>query len=508
MFERCNLVQIKLAISVFTFLLMGLFLALSCETEEVLNFTEGVEGECPPRDARCCPAGMTECSLEELRAAGKCEMAAEAEYGVKEGRCTNENVCRLVGLGEITIDFACKEACEEHQTACLDDKNAPICVESLKDTDECGGCVLTGRGKDCEEGYLCIEAACKPVCDEACQNGGTCSAPNTCTCASGWSGNNCATPVCSPSCQNGGSCSAPNTCTCPSGWSGNTCTTPVCSPSCQNGGTCTGPNTCSCPITWLGQDCSKQDRVRIPATGATTTFVMGRPESDTWGFNTEQPSHNVTLSAYMMDRYLVTAASYKLCVEAGRCTAAGTSANCTYNVAGKENHPINCVDWAQAKTYCEWAGGRLPTEAEWERAAKGTTHRRYPWGDECPVSWNDVCTGPEWTAATAKANCYEDYCKDGFSNTSPVNQFPSGKSPEGLYDMAGNLWEWTSDWGLRGYTSADENNPTGPESGQNRVVRGGSWGGNGNYLRAAFRSSVHPGYRNSDVGWRCASSVP
>jgi formylglycine-generating enzyme required for sulfatase activity len=167
------------------------------------------------------------------------------------------------------------------------------------------------------------------------------------------------------------------------------------------------------------------------------------------------------------------------------------------------------VDWAQAKNYCEWAGGRLPTEAEWERAAKGLTQRHFPWGDECAKSWNnEFCTGEEWTAETAKANCDEECCNDGFAKTSPVDQFPSGKSPDGLYDMAGNLWEWTSDWWLREYTADAVSNPTGPADGEYRIRRGAHWGDHCNRLRATYRASYLPDIRYNSIGFRCASLAP
>ncbi|MFA5625080.1 MAG: SUMF1/EgtB/PvdO family nonheme iron enzyme [Bradymonadales bacterium] len=575
MFEPIYFEQRKPAISVFYFLFMTLFLILSCETGEALNFTPGQESVCPPRDARCCPDDMDECSLDEMREAGKCEMGSELDYGVKKGRCTHEKVCRPVGVNNEVFVFACRERCTEVQNACLDNNNDAACIDVMRDNDNCGGCFYDGTGNRCAKGVSCTDGYCRLICPspqtscggvcinpqsdnencggcaaegkgEKCMSGLRCSNGECATeCAEGYvpcgeacinpnndplhcgacsligQDNKCddgyqcinaeCKPFCAEACQNGGTCIAPNTCDCKTGWSGNTCTTPVCNPICQNGGTCSAPNTCSCPISWIGRDCSKQDRVRIPISGSSTTFTMGRPGTDTWGHSNETPSHEVTLNAYMMDRYLVTAASYKHCVDAGSCTEPYTKDKCatygTYSVKGKENHPINCVNWSQAKSYCEWAGGRLPTEAEWERAAKGKTHHRFPWGDDCPSAWNDVCSGAEWTALTAKANCLESKCLDEFEYTSPVDQFPSGKSPDGLYDMAGNLYEWTCDgWG-REYTSVAVTNPTGSDSGKARVVRGGGLNSEGSHLRV-YRREVQYGDRASYYGFRCASSAP
>ena len=252
------------------------------------------------------------------------------------------------------------------------------------------------------------------------------------------------------------------------------------------------------------------DRVRIPVSGETTTFTMGRIEGDDWGWPNEQPAHPVTLSAFEIDRYPVTVSAYEACVDAGGCTAPDSGGDCTYNASGKSTHPINCVDWDQSSSYCLWVGGRLPTEAEWERAAKGETQRLFPWGDDCPSSWHSSCSGAAWTPETAKANCSESICNDGFAATSPVGSFPLGVSPDGLHDMAGNVWEWTSDGWQRVYTSDSVTNPTGPSSGEGRVFRGGSWtryGYGGTYLRAAYRDFNIPGFRHEGVGFRCAQSM-
>jgi len=281
---------------------------------------------------------------------------------------------------------------------------------------------------------------------------------------------------------------------------------PECILACQNGGTCTGPNTCTCAVGWSGATCSVAgDRVRVPASGATTTFTMGCPATDGWCGSDEQPAHQVTLSAYQMDRYPVTAGAFKACVDAGGCTDPDLGGTCTYNASGKAAHPINCVDWRQASAYCAWAGGRLPTEAEWERAAKGETHRRFPWGDNCLSSWNSTyCWGAAWTDETANANCREGDCNDGYAATSPVGAFPAGVSPDGLHDMAGNVWEWTSDWWVRTYTSAPVTNPVGPAGGTGYVIRGGAWDSGGGDLRAAVRDYSTPSNRYHGIGFRCA----
>ena len=190
------------------------------------------------------------------------------------------------------------------------------------------------------------------------------------------------------------------------------------------------------------------------------TFMMGQDGVAT-------PVHQVTLSAYRIQKYEVTAGDYSDCVTAGECTVANTGGSCTYQAAGKEDHPINCVDWHQARAYCQWLGGELPTEAQWEYAARGNDGRTYPWGNEAPNS--------------TRLN-YEGK----IGHTTAVGTYPTGISPFGLFDMAGNIWEWTLDW-YSSYPSVAQLDPTGPGSGSVRVLRGGSWGGGAGSLRAANR---------------------
>jgi len=290
----------------------------------------------------------------------------------------------------------------------------------------------------------------------------------------------------------------------------------------MNGATCIGPNSCDCEFGWVGPTCEAplacdpvsgdcavpMDRIRIPAVGSSTTFTMGCPPSDgRCQLNNEQPAHQVTLSAYMIDRYPVTASAYAACIQAGACTTPKSGS--TLGTVGLDNHPINNVDWHQATAYCAWTGGRLPTEAEWERAAKGVTHRRYPWGDDCPSPWHSTCSEEDWTLATARANCRDDSCKDAYPGTSPVDAFPLGVSSDGVWDMAGNVEEWTSDWAGRVYTTAPITNPTGPTSGSStRVLRGGSFLEFGGALRATYRNSAAQTQRLQYIGFRCASDIP
>ena len=188
------------------------------------------------------------------------------------------------------------------------------------------------------------------------------------------------------------------------------------------------------------------------------------------------PSHSVTVTGFLMDLTEVTVSAYGSCVSASQCE---TPTTCDYGypnwgVTGKENHPINCVSWTHANTYCTWAGKRLPTEEEWEYAARYNDSRDYPWGS----------TGP----SAALAN-YET------SGTTVVGSFPSGNSKLGIQDLAGNVWEWTSTW----YCD------TPPcTSGTYRVLRGGSWFYDSSSLRAAYRDDDDPSYRSYYFGFRCA----
>lgn len=219
------------------------------------------------------------------------------------------------------------------------------------------------------------------------------------------------------------------------------------------------------------------------------TFTMGCTPSDSECDPDESPPHRVTLSkAFMMAQTETTNAQYGRCIAEGACSAPTPSND--YNDPGKHDHPVVNVTWDDAKTFCRWAGARLPTEAEWEYAARGgRTESRYPWG--ASISHDS-------------ANYKETGGRDQWSGTSPVGSFePTGY---GLYDMSGNAWEWVADW-YGDYSQTDVRNPSGPSSGPRRVLRGGSWSSVPRWLRVSFRVRGAPGYRLGSDGFRCARNV-
>ena len=244
------------------------------------------------------------------------------------------------------------------------------------------------------------------------------------------------------------------------------------------------------------------------------TFTMGTEYGAWW----DQPyTQQVTLTGYWIYKYEVTVAQYRaFCTATGRAlphfpqpvTDWGDDTNYSWegmsgwDDARLQQHPIVNVTWYDARDYAAWAGVSLPTEAQWEFAARGTDGRNYPWGGLATAG--DYYHGWDQTRC---ANYYNSYSQ-GIS-TWPVGSFPSGVSPYGAHDMAGNVFEWCADW--RGnYSSTPVTNPTGPATGTYRVLRGGSWGGGGVYdSRCADRVSIIPsGWDYSSLGFRCVSVSP
>ena len=245
------------------------------------------------------------------------------------------------------------------------------------------------------------------------------------------------------------------------------------------------------------------DWVRIPG----GSFSMGSVS----GGEDEKPPHDATVAGFDMTRTEVTVAQYRACVEKGKCTArdsvnySGYSAEdatfwsgaCNANVSGRDDHPMNCVDATDADAFCAWAKGRLPTETEWEYAARGRAGRTYPWGEGTPDGSQANACGPE-CAARGKAGWKTMYSRDdGWPTTAPVGTFKAGRTPEGLLDMSGNVWEWVAS----NYCPY----PSKKCAELARVTRGGGSGDDdASRFRGAFRGRDTPSDRSAIFGFRCA----
>jgi formylglycine-generating enzyme required for sulfatase activity/serine/threonine protein kinase len=249
------------------------------------------------------------------------------------------------------------------------------------------------------------------------------------------------------------------------------------------------------------------------------SFYMGSDDD----LPMEKPAHQVSLAPYCMDEFEVTVADYKACSDSGRCKRAGTT-NAWDGIKpeetkafdplcnirdpdGKARHPINCVDWDMADKFCREQGKRLPSEAEWEFAARGPDGRKYPWGDDDPASAHLNACGKECMAWGQKNGIDEKpmyAVDDGFANTAPVGSFPKGASRYGIQDVVGNVWEWVADW-YAPYTKDESKDPKGPDTGEARVIRGGAWNASvPAWVRPTFRYRDVPTKRSYGIGFRCA----
>jgi len=231
-------------------------------------------------------------------------------------------------------------------------------------------------------------------------------------------------------------------------------------------------------------------------------FLLGAAKEDP----DEKPVVEVTLKGFYIDQFEVSNAGYQKCVDLGVCDPpqqfdAQTRSN-YYGTSEFANYPVIHVSWEDAAAFCAWRGARLPTEAEWEKAARGPSGWKYPWGNEFDPSRSNYCGG--------SAICPNDV-DDGYEDTAPVDAFVSGASPYGAYQMAGNVNEWVADWYDKNYYASLEDgveNPLGPENGQERVIRGGSFGLNAQKLRASNRGFADPLQSSEYDGFRCASDLP
>ena len=217
-------------------------------------------------------------------------------------------------------------------------------------------------------------------------------------------------------------------------------------------------------------------------------FWMGCDENtDKECLDIEKPGRLINLAAFSIDRSEVTTKAYKSCVEAGGCSEPQSGMLLNWNNPARDDHPINGVTWSQAKAYCKWAGKRLPSEAEWEKAARGTDRRLYPWGDQKPD-----CSRAVISEGRNNAGC-------GSRTTSPVCSKPEGHSPYGLCDMGGNVSEWVEDtWSLYGKEADTQLQGF-------RIRRGDSYESSpGKYSRLSFRLQTTAESAARYGGFRCA----
>jgi iron(II)-dependent oxidoreductase len=242
--------------------------------------------------------------------------------------------------------------------------------------------------------------------------------------------------------------------------------------------------------------------VKIPG----GTFNMGSSSGDV----DEKPVHRVRVESFWLAKSEVTVSQYRRCVTAGSCGVPFTGGDCNWGVSGRDNHPVNCVFWGHSVAYARWAGGRLPSESEWEYAARsGGRSWTYPWGNEAPS-----CA----RAVMADGKTYG--C--GTSGTWAVCSKEKGNTVHGVCDMTGNVFEWVQDRYYYSYIGAPRDGSAwerladasrgfrigGARLGVDRVSRGGSWAFSGRYLRASARSHGSPGLNIGDLGFRVVRLSP
>lgn len=380
------------------------------------------------------------------------------------------------GLG-ITVKLEC--ICEPVPGICAAQKEIPD--NSIDDdcdglTDECDP-----QKDDCDDENSCTQDLCvNGKCQYSKSEDGTfCNDNDPCTEAD--------------TCQDGLCTGTTKDCSDKNGHSGcllGTCVLGECkSLPVLNGTECDGSN-----MVCLDGECCSMDWITI--TGG--TYTMGDNDH-----SVESPAHNVTVPSFQITKTEITQTLYQYCYDAEVCSAPNSYDQdnrplCNWENVDNKNNPINCVDWNQAKTFCEWAGGRLPSEAEWEFATRSRgLNITYPWGDDLPSC----------NYAIMKESAYAHPC-DNIDGTRPVCIIEEGMTEQGLCDMAGNVAEWTADWWQDGYDGApsDGSARTGSQWDAYRAIRGGSFKDTSNYLRCTSRIEQNKDERLDSLGFRCARS--
>lgn len=453
----------------------------------------------------CVPEFYKECAEDALYWFDSCDVpgdkVVDCPHGCLDGSCL---ICTPdCGGRECGPDPVCGASCgtcPESNCTGLTWTAAKTCIT--------GAC--TGGTLDCDDGKECTTDTCDPAggCSNVLQ-GGYCLIGGTCyTNGQANTGNACQ------------ECAVSKTTT---DWTDATNGTP-----CGTGKECYG-NQCvsvavcggiTCPVIGgYNASCNTKQHceyanpdttgwkqwdvwVHVPA----GSFPMGSSEGESGSSSDERPLHTVTFAkGYLIAKHPVTVSQYEACMSAspGTCTAPSTvdwsgngwGTNTTAN--GRSTHPQNGLSWAQSGAVCAWLGGRRPSEAEWEYAAKGPVHRKYPWGDTpAPTCSNNTAV---FNAAGGAAGygC-------GTGGTWAVDSKAAGASWNGTLDMSGNVWEWVEDWWHSDYTGAPTDGSAWVvPAGSNRVIRGGSFNTGASGMRSSYRDLGPPGYRNADLGGRC-----
>jgi len=494
--------------------LLFLFVSCSKNTEEKTSCE--VNADCKANEY---------CSKEECHVACV-NMECGRNYGFECGECVGDQICDEHQCRDSCIDMTCGQdngiecgVCGDKQI-CEDNNCKDVCVNmtcGLDNEVECGSCENSQvcENNNCKD--LCVNMTCgeyngvecgtcsdKQICEnnnckDVCINM-TCGQDNGVDCGVCGDKQICENNSCKDICINM-TCGQDNGVECGTCTERQICENNSCKDICVNM-TCGVDNgvscgSCSDEYVCLENNCLNRT-VIIPA----GNFMMGCDASvqDDCRMN-EVPYHEVSLSAYEIDLLEVTVAEFRKCVEAGICKSDyfrdySESSNCNYNSPSlTEDNPMNCTNWYAAKEYCEWVGKRLPTEAEWENAARGTDDRMYPWGNEL------------YSCTYAIYDSGRDGC--GRETTWEVGSLPEGRSFYGLYNMAGNVMEWVNDYYDEEYY--EDNlmvDPQGPATGTKKGLRGISWMDNETrLLRVYTRARAVIGVSGGSYGFRCAKSV-